>query len=242
MLALLYGIVAYIGFLLVYLYAIGFVGDLVVPRTVDRGGPPTPAGTAFAIDVALLLAFGLQHSVMARPAFKRWWTSFVPQHVERSTFVAFSCLALALIYWQWRPIPEVVWHVDAPAGRAVLWTLFAAGWLVVVASSFAIDHFDLFGLRQVFFHARGRAYEAPRFEIRFPYSHVRHPLMLGFLVSFWCAPTMTQGHLLFAAVTTFYIAAALVLEERDLLRHHGDSYADYRRKVSMLLPLPRRPR
>lgn len=238
-LALAYAAVCYAAFLLVFLYAIGFVAALGVPKHIDNG-PAAPWPTALAIDAGLLLLFAVQHSVMARPGFKRWWTRIVPVSVERSTYVLASSLALALLFWQWRPLPAIVWQAEG-AARQALYALSACGWLIVLLGTFLINHFELFGLRQAWFHARGLAPErdVPFVERAF-YRIVRHPLMLGFLVAFWAAPTMTAGHLLFAVATTGYILVAVkLLEERDLVAYYGDTYRAYQRRVPMLLPWPR---
>ncbi len=241
LLALLYAVAAYAVFLLTFLYAIAFVSGLdFVPRHVDKG-PDAPLAQALAIDVALLLLFAVQHSGMARPGFKRWWTRLVPPPVERSTYVLASSLVLILLFWQWRPLPAVVWLVDGPA-RVALFALAACGWLLVLVGTFLINHFELFGLRQAWFHMRGLPpdRDVPFVERAF-YRIVRHPLMLGFLVAFWAAPTMTLGHLLFALATSGYILVAVrFLEERDLVAHYGETYRDYQRRVPMILPLPRR--
>lgn len=240
LLTLLYGVVAYAVFLATFLYAIAFVAGAGVPRHIDSGAP-TAWPLALAIDCALLALFSVQHSVMARSAFKRWWTRLVPQAMERSTYVLASSLALALLFWQWRPLPAVVWQIDAPLPRGALLALSAAGWLLVLSSTFLINHFDLFGLRQTWRHARGRgpSPDAP-FVTRAFYRIVRHPIMLGFLIAFWAAPTMSVGRLLFALMTTGYILVAVkYLEERDLVAHFGDTYRDYQRRVPMLLPLPK---
>lgn len=240
LLALLYGAAAYAVFLATFLYAIPFVAGFGVPKHVDNGSP-APFLLALGIDLALLGLFAVQHSGMARPAFKRWWTRFVPAPVERSTFVLVSSLVLALLFWQWRPLPQSLWNVDAAAGRWVLLALCALGWLLVLSSTFLINHFDLFGLRQVWFHARERKAMDEPFVTRAFYRIVRHPLMLGFLIAFWATPTMTLGHLLFAAATTGYILVAVkFLEERDLVALYGDTYRDYQRRVPMLLPWPKR--
>lgn len=239
LLTLLYGVAAYAVFLATFLYAVAFVAGFGVPKHIDNGAP-TARPLAIAIDAALLALFALQHSVMARPAFKRWWMRFVPPPMERSTFVLASSLALVVLYWQWRPLPAVVWNVEAPFARGALWALCAVGWLLVLTSTFLINHFDLFGLRQSWRHARGRgpSPEEP-FVTRAFYRIVRHPIMLGFLVAFWATPTMTVGHLLFALMTTGYILFAVkLLEERDLVAQFGDTYRDYQRRVPMLLPLP----
>lgn len=236
-LVLAYGVGAYLLFLVSFCYAIAFVGGFVVPRTVDHGigdGRPLPA--AIAINTLLLGIFAVQHSVMARPWFKRWWTRFVPQSLERSTFVVLASLALLLLYWQWRTMPAVVWHVEAPAIRALLWVVFWLGWATVLAATFMIDHFELFGLSQVITAWRGTVRPERGFRATMFYRLVRHPLMLGFLVAFWAAPTMTAGHLLFTVATTGYVLIAIRLEERDLVASLGDGYRVYRRSVPMLVP------
>jgi protein-S-isoprenylcysteine O-methyltransferase Ste14 len=239
-LVVLYGGACYTAFLATFLYAIAFVAGFGVPKHIDNGAQ-TPLWTALAIDIGLLALFAVQHSGMARPAFKRWWTRFVPPAIERSTFVLVSSAVLALLFWLWRPLPQVVWHVDAGLARGVLWGVSLFGWLLVLTSSFTINHFELFGLRQVWMHARGRVAKDEPFVIRAMYRIVRHPLMLGFLIAFWVTPTMTIGHLLFTAVVTGYIFVAVkFLEERDLVAMHGDTYRDYQRKVPMLLPGRRR--
>jgi methanethiol S-methyltransferase len=234
-----YGAAAYVLFLVAFLYAVGFVGAIVVPRNVDHG-IAAPIGEAVVVNVLLLGAFAVQHSVMARPAFKRWWTRFVPPPIERSTYVVLASVVLLLLYWQWRTMPAVIWDVRQPAGRLVVWAVFWLGWAIVFASTFMINHFDLFGLRQVYLAWRGKPYTELGFQARSLYRLVRHPIMLGFIVAFWAAPTMTAGHLLFAVATTGYILLAVQLEERDLVATLGNQYHDYRRSVSMLLPTPRR--
>jgi protein-S-isoprenylcysteine O-methyltransferase Ste14 len=233
--AFLYGVGCYGVFFLTFLYAIAFVGGFSVPRTVDAGGPENPAGIALVVNAALLGVFGLQHSIMARQGFKRWWTRLVPAPVERSTYVLFSSLALILLFWQWRPIPAPVWDVQAPSGRDLLWALFALGWLLVLLSTFLISHFDLFGLRQVWQYLRGRRPMPVGFGEPFLYRLVRHPLYVGFIVAFWAIPTMTAGHLEFALVATGYILVGVRFEERDLKRLHPE-YAEYSRRVPMLVP------
>jgi methanethiol S-methyltransferase len=194
------------------------------------------------INVLLLAAFGVQHSVMARPAFKAWWTRFVPSTIERSTYVWLSSAVLVLLYWQWRTMPAVIWDVWQPAGRTALWALFWLGWAIALAATFMVSHFDLFGLRQVYLAWRGKPYTHIGFHARLLYRLVRHPLMLGFLIAFWAAPTLTAGHLLFSVAMTGYILIATQLEERDLVAALGDEYRDYRREVPRLVPLRRPPR
>jgi methanethiol S-methyltransferase len=236
-----YGGAAYVLFLAAFLYLIGFVGNLVVPRSVDHG-LPSPFGQAVLVNALLLGAFGVQHSVMARPAFKRWWTRFVPSSIERSTYVWLSSAVLVLLYWQWRTMPATIWDVRQPAGRLALWALFWLGWAVALAATFMVSHFDLFGLRQVYLAWRGKPYTHIGFHARLLYRLVRHPLMLGFIIAFWATPTMTAGHLLFSVVMTGYILIATQLEEHDLVAALGDEYRDYRREVPMLVPLRRLPR
>jgi protein-S-isoprenylcysteine O-methyltransferase Ste14 len=240
LLALLYGSAAYAVFLATFLYAIAFVAGIGVPKHIDNG-VAAPFLVALGIDLALLSLFAVQHSGMARPAFKRWWTRFVPAPIERSTFVLASSLVLILLFWQWRPLPQLIWNVDDGIARAVLYGLSALGWLLVLTGTFLINHFDLFGLRQVWFYARKRQAIDEPFVTRAFYRIVRHPLMLGFLIAFWATPTMSAGHLLFALVTTGYILVAVkFLEERDLVAQYGDTYRDYQRRVPMLLPWPKR--
>jgi methanethiol S-methyltransferase len=231
----LYGVAAYLCFLATFLYAIGFVGDFAVPRSIDSAREGT-LGAALAIDLLLLGVFAVQHSAMARPAFKRWWTRIVPEAAERSTYVLLSSLALFLLFWQWRPIGGIVWNVTDPLARAILLGVFATGWLTVLVTTFLINHFDLFGLRQVWLHLRGKAYRPLPFVTPGPYRHVRHPLYVGWLLAFWATPTMTVAHLVFALATTAYILIAIRLEERDLVSIHGESYEEYRRRVGMLVP------
>jgi len=232
--ALIYGLASYLVFFLSIVYAVAFVGNYLVPKSIDVG---SESGLALSIliDVVLLGVFAVQHSVMARPAFKRWWTSIVPASCERSTYVLISSFLLILIFWQWRPIVTTIWQVEGwPA--TLLTAIFWIGWLTTLTSSYMIDHFELFGLRQVFDALRGAAARVPAFRTPLLYRLVRHPLLLGFLLAFWATPHMTAGHLLFAVLTTGYILVGVRLEERDLVAQFGASYEQYRRRVPMLMP------
>jgi protein-S-isoprenylcysteine O-methyltransferase Ste14 len=230
-----YAAACYLAFVGVLVWAVAFLADVRVSRTVDHGGPHTSTWTAVVVDAALLAVFAVQHSVMARPAFKRRWLSVVPRHVERSTYVLAASATLALAFSQWHPVTTVVWHVSAPWAQVVVWSLYAAGWAWVLAMTFAIDHLDLFGLRQVTVHLRGLAETAPSFVLPLPYRVVRHPMMLGFLVAFVATPTMTVGHLLFAALGGAYILFGVRLEERDLAEELPE-YADYAATTPRLVP------
>jgi protein-S-isoprenylcysteine O-methyltransferase Ste14 len=234
-----YGALSYLVFVVAFLYAIGFVGDIGLPRSVDHA-IPAPIGQAAVVNALLLGLFAIQHSVMARPAFKRWWTRLVPQQVERSTYVLIASLVLLLLYWQWRSVPAEIWDVRIPVVRQGLWASFWAGWVTVLATTFMLNHFELFGLRQVYLAWRGKPHSDTGFRTPLLYRIVRHPLMLGFIVAFWATPTMTAGHLMFAAATTGYILIALQFEERDLVAALGAQYRSYRREVPMLLPRPHR--
>ncbi|ETW23189.1 methanethiol S-methyltransferase [Mycobacterium gastri] len=238
-----YGAICYLIFVAAFLYAIGFVGNLLVPRTIDNGITASTS-EAVVVDVVLLGLFAVQHSVMARPWFKSRWTRVVPATVERSTYVLLSSLLLLLLFWQWRTMPAVIWAVSWPPAKLLVQGLFWLGWVIVFTSTFMINHFDLFGLRQVYLAARERTYTHLEFRTTMLYRLVRHPIMLGFIVAFWATPTMTAGHLLFAVMTTGYILVALPLEEHDLSRSLGDDYRRYRNRVPMLIPglLPRKQR
>jgi protein-S-isoprenylcysteine O-methyltransferase Ste14 len=233
--AFLYGLVAYLVFFIAIVYAVGFVSGLVVPKTIDTG-TVVPLAEALIVNVLLMSLFAVQHSVMARRQFKEWWTQFVPKSIERSTYVLFASLALILLFWQWRPIPGVVWQVADPQIAVAITALSFVGWLLVLTSTFLINHFELFGLHQVANNLAGRSMPAPRFKTPVLYKVVRHPIYLGFIIAFWVTPVMTVGHLLFAAVTTAYILVGIVLEERDLVELFGDEYRRYRERVSMLIP------
>jgi protein-S-isoprenylcysteine O-methyltransferase Ste14 len=237
--SLLYGFISYLAFLGTILYAIGFVGNLVVPKTID-GEPELPLVNAILTDVLLLLIFALQHSIMARPSFKSWWAKFVPSHLERSTFVLLASLCLILMMWQWQPVGGVVWSTENETLKTILLMSYLSGWAIVFLSTFLINHFDLFGLRQVWLYATGRSYTDLPFRVPAFYKLVRHPLYLGFLVAFWSTPFMTATHLLFAGLTTGYILTAIRFEERDLLVSFGETYRNYKRWVPMIIPFSKR--
>lgn len=237
---LAYGAVCYAVFLATFLYSVGFLANWLVPRSIDSG-PEGPVGLAVLVNVGLLSVFALQHSVMARHGFKRWWTRIVPQPLERSTYVLLTCAALALLYWQWRPLPGVVWEIETPLARTLVHAVYlVGGWGLVVYASALIDHFDLFGIRQVLLHWRGQTRPRMRFVTPSLYRVVRHPLYVAWFVVFWATPTMTLGHLLFATVSTAYILVAVQIEERDLLREFGDLYRRYRESTPAFVPIRRR--
>jgi methanethiol S-methyltransferase len=231
---LIYGVICYAIFFGTFLYAAGFVGDIGVPKSIDSE-PVSSLGFALLVNLGLLGLFAVQHSVMARPAFKRWWTRIIPQPAERSTYVLFSSLALIALFALWQPMGGEIWNVEDPAGRVALYSLFVWGWSLVLVSTFLINHFDLFGLRQVWLYFRGREYTPLPFRTPGPYRWIRHPLYLGWLIAFWATPTMTVAHLVFALATTAYILIAIRFEERDLVDAHPE-YESYRRQVPMLVP------
>jgi methanethiol S-methyltransferase len=237
LITLVYAAAVYLFFLAVLGYTVGFFADVGVPKGIDQG-PHTAAPAAAAIDLLLLSLFAVQHTVMARPWFKRRWARIVPEPAERATFVLAASLVLALLFWLWRPIGGTIWHLSGP-GAGVLWAAYAAGWAMALSSTFLISHFDLFGLRQAWLHARRVRYSPPPFTERGLYRRIRHPLMAGFVVIFWAAPTMTAGHLLFAAAATGYIVAGIAFEEHDLIQSLGSTYASYQARVPALIPRPR---
>ena len=236
-LILFFGIISYVIFLATFLYSIGFVGNIIVPKSIDSG---ETTSTAILVNLVLLSIFAIQHSVMARPEFKKWWTTIFSPSIERSIYVLLSSGALILLFWKWQPLTEVVWNVEGTLFGTILYSLFWLGWVIVLISTFLINHFHLFGLLQVFENFKNKALSDPQFKENLFYKLVRHPIMLGFIIAFWAAPVMTYGHLLFAAVTTIYVFIAVkFLEEKDLLKMHGEHYAAYQKRTSMIFPFPK---
>ena len=231
-----YGVACHLMFLAVFTYMACFVGNLFIPKGIDAAAGGTSTATAITINLVLLALFAVQHSVMARPAFKQVWTRIVPKSIERSTYVLLSNLVCILLMWQWRGIDTIVWSVQQPALRNTMWALFALGWLMVPVVSLLINHFDLFGTRQVWFYLKGQEYQPLPFREPLFYSRVRHPLYIGWAIAFWATPTMTVGHLLFASTMTGYMILAALIEERDLIAHFGKQYSEYRRRVPMFIP------
>lgn len=231
----LYGTFCYLFFLGIFLYAVGFLGNFGVPNTID-GQPQVSVWQALAINTLLLGLFAVQHSVMARQGFKRWWTRYVPRPIERSTYVLFTNIALALLFYFWQPMGGAIWHVQDPMGQGLLYGVFAAGWGLVLMATLLINHFDLFGMRQVWLYLRNQEYTPLPFKTPALYRHMRHPLYVGWLLVFWATPTMTVAHLVFAVTTTLYILVAIQWEEKDLVAFHGKAYQEYRRHVPMLIP------
>ena len=232
-----YGVISYLVFFVAFLYAVGFVGNLIVPKTIDSGFQGGTAG-AIIVNILLLALFALQHSIMARRQFKKWWTKIVPHEIERSTYVLLSSLILILLYYFWRPITDVIWDVKSTALTDVIFVLYFFGWFIVLTGTFLINHFNLFGLQQVYLALKKQEQQYPKFVTPFYYKFVRHPLMLGFIIAFWATPVMTAGHMLFAIATTGYILIAIRLEERDLVSYHGEAYKRYQREVSQIIPMP----
>ena len=237
--SLFYGFICYLAFFGTILYAIGFVGNLIVPKTIDSN-PQVSLQTAILVNASLLLLFALQHSIMARPAFKRWWTRIVPHYLERSTYVLLASLCLMLMMWQWQPIGGIVWSIENETVKKLVLFTYLFGWVIVFASTFLINHFDLFGLRQVWLYFLGKPYTQLPFRVPLFYRFVRHPLYLGFLIAFWSAPVMTVAHLLFAVLTMGYILTAIQLEERDLLNVYGEKYRNYKKLAPMIIPFSKR--
>jgi len=238
-LVLLYGVISYLLFFGTFLYVFGFVGNLFVPKSID-GTPQVPLAQAILVNASLLLLFALQHSIMARPVFKNWWTKIIPEQAERSTYVLFSSLFLILLVWQWQPMGGFIWRIEEPIAKTILTICFITGWMIVLISTFMINHFDLFGLRQVWFYFLGKKYEPLQFRIPFFYKYVRHPLYLGWLIAFWATPVMSAAHLLFAVLTTGYILTAIKFEEKDLITHFGERYLNYKHWVPKIIPFTKK--
>ncbi|GLS44932.1 methanethiol S-methyltransferase [Methylobacterium brachythecii] len=234
--AMMYGLFAYLIFSVTFLYAVGFTGGILVPKGIDDGLPDLPWPAAMVANLGLLSLFAVQHSVMARPGFKTWWTKYVPQPIERSTYVLLASAALLLLFWQWQPLTASVWSIEKPLMAGAIKAAFWLGWLIVVTSTFMISHFDLFGLKQTFARRTVNASGEAVFKAPMLYRYVRHPIYVGFVIAFWSSPAMSVGHFLFAAVTTVYILVGIQLEERDLLTVFGDRYRRYRDEVGMLVP------
>ncbi|MBI4243475.1 MAG: isoprenylcysteine carboxylmethyltransferase family protein [Planctomycetes bacterium] len=239
---LIYGLICYAIFFLSFLYAIAFIGNItlngIVPKTIDSGTEGDLTKSLF-VNALLLGLFAIQHSVMARQGFKKWWTQIIPKPAERSTYVLLSSLLLCILYWQWEPLLQPIWTLDNETGKLIIQTLFWFGWGIVLISTFMINHFELFGLQQVFYHAKGKEFQYPSFRTPALYKFIRHPIMLGFIIAFWAAPKMTLGHLIFSVATTGYIFIGIMLEERDLVSFHGEKYKKYKKEVSMILPIPK---
>lgn len=237
---LLYGILAYCVFLVAFMYAIGFIGNIIVPKSIDSG-TETTLFSSILINVVLLSVFALQHSIMARPAFKKWFTTIISPAMERSTYILLSSLALMLIYWQWQPITITVWETNSKIAIDILTGIFFLGWLIVLLSTFMINHFELFGLAQIIDNLKNKQTPNPKFQTNYLYKIVRHPIMLGFIIAFWATPTMTVGHLLFTLVTTLYILIAVkYLEEKDLRKYIGEEYEIYQKEVPMVVPFTKK--
>jgi len=237
-LSFVYGLVNWVGFLGIFMYMIGFLGEFLVPKTVNSG-IEGPMGQAILINLLLIALFGIHHSIAARPGFKKWVTQHCPQHLERSTYVLISNVFMILILWQWQPITQVVWHVDSPLGRTILYSLFGFGWFLVVLSSFLINHFDLFGIRQVYLNLVGKEYTSVPFKLTFLYKIVRNPLMLGWYLAFWSTPHMTVGHFVFASGLSAYGFIGILCEEKDHAEFLGEQYKEYKEKTPMVLPFPK---
>lgn len=233
--AFVYGTLCYLLFLATFLYGVAFLGNFGLDRTID-GAATVPFGQALLVNTLLLGLFAVQHSVMARPSFKQWWTTFIPTPVERSTYVLFSSLALLLLFYAWQPMGGTIWEAQDPIVRGAMYSLFAGGWLLILVTTFMINHFDLFGMRQVWLYLTGQPYTPLKFTKPGFYRYVRHPLYVGWLLTFWATPTMTAAHLVFSIATTAYILIAIQFEERDLVTAHGSAYDEYRKQVPMLVP------